>query len=147
LFEPAEYEYNHGLCDATFEELMGRGAFGSHAEIPQSLKGRNIHFQFESPLHEAVDRQKGVTFLEASQLLKTAAELDQSALHVYDVRTSLREALEGIKVSAKSLRDEDQINELAERDAQAQAMQKQLAALEQGGAAAEKLGRASEALA
>lgn len=147
LFEPAEYEYNHGLCEATFEELMPRGAFGSLADIPDQLRGRDIRFKFESPLHESVERQKGVTFLESAQLLKTALELDQSSIHVYDVRKDLRNALQGIKTSANAIRDEDEIRELAEQDAQRQQLAQAAEMAERGGMAAEQLGKASQALA
>lgn len=147
LFEPAEYEYNHGICDATFQELYARGAFGSLTQIPEELQNRDVQFQFESPLHEAVDRQKGVTFLEAAQLTKTAFEMDRAAGNVYNFTSALRGALEGIKASPGDIRSQEEIAELvAEQQAQQQAQQ----AIEMAGAgaqAAEQLGRASEALA
>jgi hypothetical protein len=147
LFEPAEAEYNGMICEATFEELMPRGAFGSLQEMPEQLSGRKVRFKFESPLHEAVERQDGVTFLEGKQLLKEAMELDGSTRFIGDVRVAVRDALKGIKFKGKWMRDEDVVERMAaELEAEQQAAA-QMATIDQGAQAAERLGNASAALA
>ncbi len=125
LFEPMQYEYNHGLNEATFDELMPRGAFGSFQDIPESLHGREIEFKFESPLHEATERQKGVTFLEAKEMILQAYEIDKTAVAVLDARTALRESLESIRTPENWLRPEEQVEELAEQAAEAQKIQQE----------------------
>lgn len=146
LFEPMETEYNGALCEGTFEDLMRVGAFGRPDEIPESLRGAEIRFKFQSPLHDAIERKKGQKFLEAKQLIREAVELDPSSIATLDARKSLREALEGIGTPAAWLRDEDEVEALAEQQAQAQ--QEAQMAQQMGGAAqvAEQVGKADQAL-
>jgi hypothetical protein len=147
LFEPAETEYNGELCDATFQELVNRGAFGPITEIPPQIAGRQVRFKFESPLHQAVERQDGVTFLEGKQLITEAMALDGSARYVGDVRTAVRDALRGIKFKGKWLRDEKEVAELVGKAAAQEQAQAQAAQIDQHAQAAQRLGQASQALA
>lgn len=146
LFEPAEYEYNHGLCDETFQTLLRRGAFGSVLEMPEELQGRNVRFKFESPLHTAVERQKAVAFLEATQIWAAAQQVDPSSGAVLDARTALRQALEGISVPSEWMRTEDEVEQLATQAAAAQQMQQNIQMLGEGATAAEQLQRAAQPL-
>jgi len=132
LFEPMEVEYNGALCEMTFDALMRVGAFGPMDEFPQSLRGENVRFKFESPLHQAIERQKGQKFIEAKGLLREAAELDGSATAVVDARLALREALSGIGVPAKWMRSEDDVEAYAQQQAQQQKAQEALALAQQG---------------
>jgi hypothetical protein len=132
LFEPMEVEYNGALCEMTFDALMRVGAFGPADEIPQSLRGAQTRFKFESPLHQAIERQKGQKFLEAKGLLREAAELDGSATAVVDARLALREALSGIGVPAKWMRSEEAVEVVAQQQAQQQEAQQALAMAQQG---------------
>lgn len=132
LFEPLEVEYNGGLCEMTFDALMRVGAFGPQDEIPQSLRGEQTRFKFESPLHQAIERQKGQKFIEAKGLLREAAELDGSATAVVDARLALREALSGIGVPAKWMRSEEDVEAVAQRQVQQQEAQQALALAQQG---------------
>jgi hypothetical protein len=141
-----EMDYNGSLCMNAFETLMRSGAFGSTFDMPQSLRGQDIQFQFESPLHEAVDRQKGHTFMEAKAMLAEAAALDQGVVGIVDIRTTIRDVLEGIGTPAKWMRSEDQMNEIDRRNAEKQSQQELLASMMQGAEVAEQAGKAGEAL-
>lgn len=115
LFEPLEAEYNAQLCESTFDVLMRAGAFGSPLDLPRSLQGTEVQFRFESPLHDAIEQQKGQKFLEAHAMLKAAAEIDASAPAVMDAQGTLRDVLEGIGCPAKWIRSEAQLRQV-ERD-------------------------------
>lgn len=146
LFEPMEMEYNGALCEDTFEELLRLGAFGSPQDIPESIRGAEIRFKFESPLHEAIERRKGTKFLEAKELTRHAIELDPSTLPTMDARKALRDALNGIGVPQKWLRDEEAVEQMAE---DTQASQESEAMMQQAAGAAQvgKLaGEAQQAL-
>jgi hypothetical protein len=132
LFEPMEHEYNGALCEMTFDALMRVGAFGPASEIPESLRGAQTRFKFESPLHQAIERQKGQKFLEAKGLLREAAEVDGSAVAIVDARLALREALSGIGVPAKWMRSEEDVEAVAQQQAQQQEAQQALAMAQQG---------------
>jgi hypothetical protein len=149
LFEPMEHEYNGQLCEDTFDALLRAGALGSPQDMPPELRGRQIHFRFESPLHDAMERKEASTFMEASELIRIAVETDPTALAHYDSGLALRSALEGIGVQAKHVRDKDQVEQIIAANAQQAAAEEQAAVAREAGAAtrefaqAEKLSRAA----
>ncbi len=146
LFEPVEQEYNAAICEDTFEELMRRNAFGAWRDIPQSLRGQQIHFRFESPLHQATERKKGALLLQAAQLITQAATLDPNCAAELDTQSALRDALEGVGVPATWLRDPDEVAQII----QAKQQQQQAALMTQqvtnAAQAGESLGRAAQTL-
>lgn len=147
LFEPMENEYNGALCEMTFDALMRVGAFGPPDEFPESLQGEDVRFKFESPLHQAIERQKGQKFLEAKGLLREAAELDPAAVAVVDARKALRDALSGIGIDAKWMRSEEDVEAQAEKMAQQQEAEQALAVAQQGADVAATAGKAEQTLA
>ena len=147
LFEPMETDYNGNLCEMTFNDLMRVGAFGPAKDIPQSLRGESVQFKFESPLHQAIERQKGTKFMEAKGLLLEAAQLDPGSVATVNARVALRDALNGIGIEAKWLRDEEEVEQKAAELEQAQQAQAMMAQLQQGAEAGEQVGKAGKALA
>jgi hypothetical protein len=146
LFEPMENEYNGALCEMTFQALMRTGAFGPPQEFPRSVRGQNTRFKFESPLHQAIERQKGQKFIEAKGLLREAVEVDPSTAATLDARKALREALTGIGVEAKWMRSEDEVEAHAQKTAEQQQAQQALEMAAQGAAVASEAGKAQQAL-
>lgn len=145
LFEPMEIEYNGALCEDTFDGLMRIGAFGRPDEIPESLRGQQVRFKFKSPLHDAIDRQKGNTFIESKQLIREAMELDPSAVASINVRVALRDALGGMGVPAKWQRSEEEVEAAAAQMAAQQQAAEMAALAQEGGKAAEQMGKAQAA--
>lgn len=146
LFEPMENDYNGALCDITFETLMRDGAFGPPDDIPESIRGVDVKFEFESPLATMIERQKGQKFLEAKAMIAEATAVDPSAVKIMDFKTTLRDVLTGIGAPAKWLRSPEDI-EAAEAAEQEQAQAAQLlATMQQGADVAATLGQASQTL-
>lgn len=146
LFEPMENDYNGALCDITFETLMRDGAFGPPDDIPESIRGSDVKFEFESPLATMIERQKGQKFLEAKAMIAEATAVDPSAVKIMDFKTTLRDVLTGIGAPAKWLRSPEDI-EAAEAAEQEQAQAAQLlATMQQGADVAATLGQASQTL-
>lgn len=142
IFEPMEQDYNAGLCEDSFELLWRGGAFGSPLDWPKSLRGADIAFTFESPLHDAIEAQKGQLLIQGEQLLATAFKLDPSIANIVDSKTAFRDALYGIGWPAVWMRNEvdvQAIDDAQKSQAQAQAM---LGAIQQGASAAKDLGAA-----
>ncbi len=131
LFEPVEADYNGALCERTFEVLAMNGGFGSPDTWPDSVRGADIAFKFQSPLREAVDKQKGQIFIEASQIVSQAVALDPSSASVVDAAEALRDSLSGIGVPTAWTRSKEMVK--AMQDAQAQQAQQEqlLAAMQQ----------------
>lgn len=147
IFEPMEQDYNAGICDDTFELLWRNGAFGSPLDWPKSLRGADIAFTFESPLHDAIEETKGQTLLQGEQLVAAVFKLDPSIGNVIDGQTALRDALAGVGWPATWIRSEEevqQINDNQQKQAQAQQM---LAAIQQSASAAKDLGAAHASIA
>lgn len=117
LFEPMEHEYNGALCESTFELLLANGAFGPPSDIPRELRGAEVEFRFESPLHDSLERVKGQQFLQMKQFLREALEVDPEATSELDVSQAFRDAVAGSGAPATWLRQEDEAAELREQAA------------------------------
>lgn len=145
LFEPMEMEYNGALCEMTFEILLRAGAFGPPESIPESLRGRELNFRFQSPLSHAREQQQAQRYMETQQLLMSAMQLDPTAGKMMDVHMALRDALKTV-APAKWIRTEKEMAAIAEADAQQQQMAQTMMGV--GGAAqvAEQVGRAAESI-
>lgn len=146
LFEPAEMDYNGAICEQTFDVLMRAGAFGSPDNIPDSIKGADVKFRFESPLHRAVDKQKGQLFQEARAMLAEAMAVDSTIVPLVNIRTAMRDVFDGIGVPAEWLRDEEEMEQIDRKTAQKQQAAEMMAMVQQGGDAAKSIGEAGAAL-
>ena len=146
IFEPMEQEYNGALCETTFDLLMRNGAFGPADEIPQSIRGKDIQFRFESPLHDAIERQKGQKFMEVRGLLAEAVALDPSLANEVDVREAFRDALDGIGAPAKWRRSEAEIEDMNAEDEEVQEAMGLLETMGAGAEVAKTIGEAGQAL-
>lgn len=148
LFEPVEQEYNAPLCEASFEELLfGTDLFGPYKDIPQSIRGQDVKFRFESPLNRAVERLKGQKLAEGQQIVISASEIDPSVVATMDMRVSVRDALEGIGIPARWMRDEEAVEAQAAAVQQQQQQQQQLAMAQQGADVAASAGKANKDMA
>lgn len=144
IFEPMEFEYNGAICEETFDILLRNGAFGPMQDIPDSLKGADIKFKFESPLHESADRKKGQKFLEAKAALVQAAEVDPNVVPMLNASEALRDVLDGIGAPAEWTRSESEMEDIARAEAEANEQAALVAGAETGAAVAKDLGSAAK---
>jgi hypothetical protein len=147
LFSPLESQYNAQVCEQTFSDLMRANAFGPWGDIPESIRGRDTEWKFESPLSQAIERQKSDRFLEARELIAAAAELDPSAPAVLDAPKALREALTGRGTPPSWLRSERDVEKHAAAVQAQQAQQAQQQQIAQGASTAVDAGKAAESFA
>jgi hypothetical protein len=141
IFEPMEMEYNAALCELSFDLLWRNGAFGDPKTWPKTLRGAEIEFHFESPLHDAIEQQKGQKFQEAQGLISIAVGLDPSCSAVPKAEVALRDALTGIGVPATWLNTEAFVKEAKAKQQQQQDQQTQLANMETGSNVVKNLGQ------
>ncbi|WP_016745749.1 portal protein [Rhizorhabdus wittichii] len=146
IFEPMEDEYNGALCETTFDVLMDGGAFGGADEIPESIRGDEVGFRFESPLHEAIERQKGQKFAEVSQLFAQTVQVEPSVQADVDFRTAFRDVITSLGAPAKWLRSEDEADRLIDEQAAEENAAKMLEAMGAGANVAEQIGKANQVL-
>lgn len=140
LFEPMETESNTPVCENTFEMLLENGVFGSPYEVPEELTERNIEFVFESPLHDALERQKGQRLLESASLIANLSGIDPSVRHTLDASTGVRDTLHGSGVPAKWIRSPGEAAELAAAEAKQAQDAAMLEQMKTGSEAAKNIG-------
>lgn len=146
LFEPMETEYNGALCEATFDLMFRNGAFGSYKDIPQSVRGQDIQFKFESPLHSLLEQQKVSAFQNSRALIAEAMAVDHGAVNILDWRKALRDALEGGGTPAGWMRSDGAMVDLDKLAAQQAQMQQVLQTMSSGADVAKKIGDAGQSL-
>lgn len=144
IFEPMEHDYNGQVCEVTFDIMLRNGAFGSPFDMPKSLRGANVQFKFESPLHDAIEQRKGQQFIEMKGLIAEAAALDPGVVNIPDMKVTMRDVLNGIQVPAKWLRSEADVEEMEDIQSEQEDQMQQLAALESGSKSAANIGKAEK---
>lgn len=142
LFEPMEYERNGQECEETFDIMYRNGGFGSPQDIPEPLRNQEVEFHFESPLHDAIDQQKGTKFLEFKQIVAEAVALDPAVAHIPDAVTALRDVANGIKVPPTWMHTELEVEDAVAAAAQQNQQAELLANLQQGADITKSLGAA-----
>ena len=146
LFGTLQNEYNATMCKMQFDTLMHVRAFGLPENIPEELRGETVDFTFISPLIEAKGADKGQKFLEMQGAITNAINLDPSVRFIPNATIALRDALDGIGVPAKWLNDEDEVAQMVANEQQAQQQQQFIQTLQQGGMAAEQIGKGAQAI-
>jgi len=141
IFEPMEMEYNAGVCEETFDLLWRNGGFGNPQSWPRELRGAEIEFHFESPLHDAIEEQKGQKFQQAQALIGAAIALDPSCAFLPKTEVALRDALMGVGVPATWINSEAYVKEQKNNQQAAAAAQQKLNAIEQASNAAKNIGQ------
>lgn len=147
LFEPMEHEYNGQLCEDTFDALLRAGHFGAIRDIPAELQGRDVHFKFVSPLHDAIERKNASEFLESADLIERAMTLDPNAVMAMDVSTALRSALEGVGLAEKHIRSPRELQRLVAEKQQQEDMMAAAAMSQQAGKGARDIAQAQKTMA
>ena len=74
------------------------------------------------------------------------AQIDPKAVPVLDATVSLRDALEGLGISASWIRDQQAVDQITQQQEQEQQVAKDIAAGQGMGDAMQKLGQGAEAL-
>jgi len=152
LFEPMEVEYNGGLCEQTWNMAMDMNAFGSFEDMPPVLRGREINWQFESPLQAANDRLKSEAFQQSAALLAQAMQLDPALRADFNLDQAFRDALGGVAPATwivpieQAQADKEQQAQVAQAQAAAQAMATGADVATRMGTAVESAGNAQQAL-
>jgi len=137
LFAPLEHEYNGQICEQSFNIAMEFNMFGSPADIPQELAGKEVIFKFQSPLTESEEEQKVQLFAQVSDMVAKAAEFDQGVALNVDFGEALRDSIQGIGAPAKWLDEVETVKRKQDAmEEQQAAMAQQQMAAEQAGAAA-----------
>lgn len=140
LFEPMEDSYNGQLCDMTVE-LIIRNVPEVRQSIPEELRGQELTFGFESPLHEALDKIKVGQWMESRQIIAAAIQTDPSAPMIIDDKKAVRDVLTAV-VPAAWMRTEADVDQLAQQQKAQQDSQQLLATMQAGANVAATIAKA-----
>lgn len=144
LFEPVQDEYNGKICDGSFEDLLGLGTFGSIDSMPQILRGRDITWQFDTPITVAVERALKSSFDAMVQTLVEGAQVDPTVALNADMHQATRDAIDGTGAPAKWLLPQEQVNKLKAQHAQQEAAAHAAEQVAQGADVATRVAGAAE---
>jgi hypothetical protein len=141
LFEPMEVEYNGQICEESFQILMENGAFGNGEDMPDSLSGQEVRFNFESPLQATAERAKLEAYREAMGLVAATAQISPEAINELNINKAFRDALAGAQVPIEWMNDPKYVKQLVAHQQQMMAKQKEQAMLQQAPEMIERLGK------
>lgn len=141
LFEPMETDYNGQLCEVDLALLL-HGDSTIAARKPESLRGEEVEFQFESPLRDAIEKQKVGQFLESAQVIAQAMQLDPSVSFITDYGKAARDVL-GAVMPADWMRTESEVDIMKKNAAAQQQQQQLLATMQQGSEVAKTVSEAA----
>jgi hypothetical protein len=130
LFAPIESEYSGQLCETSFEVAFNSGFLGSPMDVPESLRGRDVRFEFISPLTDSEEEKKANRFSQVAQMLSEAAQHDPNVAMEVNVGQALRDAVTGVGAPQRWLNDVAQVAQ----GRQAAAAQQMMMAAAQSGA-------------
>jgi hypothetical protein len=143
IFEPMEMNYNGELCMTTWELLLRGGAFGNPETFPMAVRkamaAGALQFRFQSPLHDAIEAQRGQKFMEVQSMVAQALAVDKTSVAVVDWQGALRDALDGIGAPAKWINDEAKVKQMVQGQQQAEQTQAMLEQMQIGADVANKL--------
>lgn len=127
LFEPMEAENAH-IMDSVFTRAMAKGAFGEILPngmvdgLPDALKGREIRFEFETPLSQALKKQKAIEFdsmlATATGIIGTQHPAIMASLDNADWDEAFRDGMRG-KVPEAWIMDKEAVAAKRQADAEA----------------------------
>lgn len=153
LFEPIEDEDTLRTLELVTTKVMRAGGYGPvdrngiPVDMPDSLLGQNITFEFNSSLKEARDQQIINGFTQSGQLIAMAAQMDPGVVTDVNVRQAFRDAFQAVPGARADWLEDERVAAMARQQMeQAMAQQQQMQQLGAAGAIAEQGGKAAQAI-
>jgi len=144
FFQPIESEYHLPLLDIAFSLAAHRGAI-RFEEFPDSLKGEEVTFQFDSPLKSVDGRKKVAALAESLQIAAASSEFDNTIPSMLDIRKATKEAILGAGAEPDWLKTEDQQADEAARQQQVKALAAAAEAAREGAGVVSDVANATQA--
>jgi hypothetical protein len=111
ISKPIQQEYNYPLCDGVFQLMSQNDGFPFN-EMPESLKGKEIKFQFRSPLDDLAEQNEAEVFLDVrDRIFAPAIQIDPSLAEIVDWATATRDAARAAGFKAKWLKPKEALEE------------------------------------
>ncbi len=94
FFTPIETEYHTPLLEEVFGRCMLMGIIDPNI-FPQSLRGSDLHFTFNSPLNEAEGKKLVESYNLAVQTIAAGSQVDQTVGNLFNMRRATLDAVRG----------------------------------------------------
>ena len=130
-------EFLNQLINRMFLSLIRRGFI---SEIPAELKGKDIDISYQSPLQKLQEMESVNALTRTIQTVIPFIQADPSLMGVFKGDEAVRHVATAMGVPLTLLRSEEEVAKIRQAQEQAQAMQQQMAMLQQGAAAGKDLG-------
>lgn len=91
ILQPVVDNDSAKTCDLTFEILMQNNMFGSPEDIPQSLQGKDVEFEFMSPLTETEDQKAITKYARSLELIANTMGIYPEVKDNFEPNTALRD--------------------------------------------------------
>jgi hypothetical protein len=139
MFGRLESEFIAPMVERAFMVMLRGGGF---APIPESLAGRNVKFEFESPVKRVRQQIEAAAARMWKDEVLTLASVDPSALDILDMDEYARFTAEAAKVPLRLVRPQEEIDAMREQRAAAAQRQAEMQMVEQGAGAAKDFAKA-----
>ena len=137
MFEPVEVEYNEPLCNETFQVMRSLGAFPAN-EIPDSLRGADVDFSFQSPLKDIENDGKAQRLQEGMEVIKIGTLLDPSVAEIANPMEITKDTLNALGWPQAWMRDDKQVAQRVQQKQEAMQAEQMNAEIAGGAEAAGK---------
>lgn len=144
VFDPVQKEYNEDMVDGQFEDMMTLGAFGSVHDMPQKLRGRDISWQFDTPISTVAKTALTGAFQSMLQTLTSAAQVKPDVVINVDMDTAVRDAIDGGGAAPTWLRPVNVVQKMQAQRAQTEAAQAAANQVAHGADVATRVGKAAQ---
>jgi hypothetical protein len=114
LFAPLEEEDNAVMIEQAFEILMINNVFGTPDQIPDALSGKEISFEFMSPIQDSRQEDLKQQYLETLNLKATTMQIDPDATISFDTEKAFTNVLRNIDIPPEWLLSDDDIQKISE---------------------------------
>ena len=136
VFGRLEADYTGATIDRVWAILARAGVFGAPETIPEELQGRNVRFEFTSPIARAVRKIEAAAVSKSFQEVLPMAELKPDVMDNFDEDAIARGVADANGVPQKWMRPVREVMAIRDERAKAQAQAQMAASLMEMGTAA-----------
>lgn len=128
VFGRLETDYIGSIVDRVFGIMMRAGAF---PEPPEILQGRDINFEFQSPIVQARKQIEAAGAARAIDILAPFVQVDPSIMDNFDGDKIARDTPDIFGIPMDWIRSNDEVSKIRQERAQAQQAQESMAMAQQ----------------
>ena len=135
VFGRFETDYNHPIAERAFKIMLRNGNFD---EIPETLEGQNIKFEFDLPVNKIKKQVEAASATQWAMEVMQMAQVAPEARHMVNVDALARFKADAMALPYDIVNTPEEVQAKLQAEQQALAQQQQMMAMAQGAEIAEK---------